>query len=86
VIERAVVLGASTRIALSDLPRHLTDPAHLTLSGEGITIPLGMSLKEIEDLMIKKALEASSGDKAQAARLLGVNERTIYRRIKTKEE
>ena len=86
VIERAVVLGASTRIASSDLPRHLTDPAPLAPSVEGITIPLGMSLKEIEDLMIKKALEASSGDKAEAARLLGVNERTIYRRIKMKEE
>ncbi|NDF14705.1 hypothetical protein EB061_05220 [bacterium] len=52
-----------------------------------LTIPLGMSLKEVEDLMIRKALEASDGDRARAARMLGVNERTIYRRIsKSKEE
>ena len=52
-----------------------------------ITIPLGMSLKEIEDLMIQKTLKATQGDRAEAARLLGVNERTIYRRIhKAKEE
>jgi transcriptional regulator with PAS, ATPase and Fis domain len=46
-----------------------------------------MSLKDIEDLMIQKALAVTQGDRSQAAKLLGVNERTIYRRIsKTKED
>ena len=88
VVERAVVLSQGPMICLSDLPAHLREaPPVLLQDSEQVTIPLGMSLKEIEDLMIKKALEVSDGDKARAARMLGVNERTIYRRIsKTKEE
>ncbi len=87
VLERAVVLNHTGVITLADLPPHLLSEKPPQYRSDAITIPLGMSLKEIEDLMIKKALEATEGDRAEAARLLGVNERTIYRRInKTKED
>ncbi len=87
VLERAVVLNRSGTIGVADLPPHLRCAVTAPESGETITIPIGMSLREVEDLMIKKALQASQGDRAGAARLLGVNERTIYRRIsKTKED
>jgi len=87
VMERAVVLNQTGIISRADLPAHLIAEAVVADPAGRITIPLGMSLKEIEDLMIKKALEATEGDRAEAARLLGVNERTIYRRIsKSKEE
>jgi DNA-binding NtrC family response regulator len=87
VLERAIVLDQDGIIQKTDLPLHLQEAVAEKPMGEHITIPLGMSLKEIEDLMIQKALDASKGDRAQAAKLLGVNERTIYRRIsKTKEE
>jgi DNA-binding NtrC family response regulator len=87
VLERAVVLNQSGVIGRNDLPPHLTEGKHKERTDEQMEIPLGMSLKEIEDLMIKRALVATKGDRAQAAKLLGVNERTIYRRIsKSKEE
>jgi DNA-binding NtrC family response regulator len=85
VLERAIVLDQDGVIQTSDLPLHLQQKTVDGLSASSkvdqITIPLGMSLKEIEDLMIQKALAATKGDRAQAAKLLGVNERTIYRRI-----
>ena len=90
VLERSVVLNQTGLIQRADLPPHLSvqqtsdEPKS---DDDQITIPLGMSLKDIEDLMIKRALNATKGDRAQAARLLGVNERTIYRKIsKSKEE
>lgn len=90
VLERAIVLDQDGVIQKSDLPMHLQGEGESKAStgvGDQITIPLGMSLKEIEDLMIQKTLDATKGDRAQAAKLLGVNERTIYRRIsKSKEE
>jgi DNA-binding NtrC family response regulator len=88
VIERAVVLSQGSTIEFQDLPGHLRESEVVTpVDRDQLTIPLGMSLKEVEDLMIRKALEASDGDRARAARMLGVNERTIYRRIsKSKEE
>ena len=87
VLERAVVLNQTGLISISDLPPHLTQGKLAEKSADQIAIPLGMSLKEIEDLVIKRALASTKGDRAQAAKLLGVNERTIYRRIsKSKEE
>ena len=91
VLERAVVLNEDGRITLQQLPFHLRELRESPLPSapleNGITISLGMSLKDIEDLMIQKALSATHGDRAQAAKLLGVNERTIYRRIhKNKED
>jgi two-component system response regulator AtoC len=86
-LERAVVLNQGGLIACNDLPPHLVSRASPGQDSSGkIVIPLGMSLKEMEDLMFRRALEASGGDRAEAARLLGVAERTIYRWItKTKE-
>ncbi len=87
VLERAVVLNQSGLISIADLPPHLTGGKSREESTDQIAIPLGMSLKDIEDLVIRRALTATKGDRAQAAKLLGVNERTIYRRIsKSKEE
>lgn len=92
VLERAVVLNTSGLIQKSDLPVHVQmlgasggAAANDAKNGEQVTISLGMSLKEIEDLMIQKALEATGGDRSEAAKLLGVNERTIYRRISKKD-
>lgn len=46
-----------------------------------ISVPLGTPLREVEDLLIRKTLEATSGDKNMTARLLGINSRTIYRKL-----
>ena len=91
VLERAVVLNSSKYIQAIDLPFHLLSrsetPTLNDTADSKITIPLGTSLKEIEDILIQKTLNLTKGDRAQAAKLLGVNERTIYRRInRSKEE
>lgn len=84
VVERSVVLTDGPEIGVSDLPLSIQvmSEASSPTPSESITIPLGMSLKEVEDLMIEKALHATDGDRAEAAKLLGLNERTIYRRIR----
>jgi DNA-binding NtrC family response regulator len=83
VIERAVVLNSSGKIECSDLPIHI---APVSKGDSALTIPLGTSLKEIEDLLIQKTLDLTKGDKAQTAKMLGVNERTIYRWINRSKE
>ena len=87
VLERAVVLNSSQHIQAVDLPFHLTSKTEVGVESDSkITIPLGTSLKEIEDILIQKTLSLTKGDRAQAAKLLGVNERTIYRRINRSKE
>ncbi len=93
VIERAVIFAAGALILARDLPPHLAmvtgakAPAP-TASDEAasrvpssISVPIGTPLKEVEELLILKTLEATSGDKNMTARLLGINERTIYRKM-----
>lgn len=93
VIERAVVLTAGAEIVPSDLPAHLlTDvsssgessfqqESFVFSSSSNLSIPLGTPLRDVEELLIRKTLEATSGDKNMTARLLGINSRTIYRKL-----
>jgi DNA-binding protein Fis len=39
-----------------------------------------LSLREIEDLYIDEILEATGGNKVQAAKVLGIDRKTLYRR------
>ncbi len=99
VIERAVVFGSGGAIRISDLPPHLVALAKpngpgdrpdkketLSEAGSTISVRVGTSLKDVEDLMIRKTLEATSGDKNMTAKLLGINSRTIYRKLDKRSE
>ena len=44
-----------------------------------------VNLKELEKWAIKHALDMTRGNREQAARLLGIAERTLYRKIKEYE-
>lgn len=48
---------------------------------EGFSLD-GKTLEEVERYMIHRALELADGSKRQAARSLGISERTLYRKIK----
>jgi len=93
VIERAVVLMRSDEITPEEMPPHLISGAVLqrkegvlTSSNSTISVPLGTSLKDVEELLIRKTLEATSGDKNMTAKLLGINSRTIYRKLDKKSD
>ncbi len=84
VIERAVILASSAELALEDLPEHvrsLNERGLKSAPSDTISVRVGSTLKDVEDLLIRKTLEATDGDKTSAAKILGINSRTIYRRI-----
>jgi two-component system response regulator HydG len=41
-----------------------------------------MSLADAERIVIARTLEMTGGNRQQAARMLGIGERTLYRKIK----
>jgi two-component system response regulator HydG len=88
VIERAVVFCDGPVIELSHLPPHLitTGGSGARAAGSAISVPLGTPLREVEDLLIRKTLEATDGDKTMTAKLLGINSRTIYRKLDSKDQ
>jgi two-component system response regulator HydG len=81
-IERAVVLCRGDVIGIEDLPETVANAAERSkLNADGIVIPYGMPLHEIELRVIQETLERCGGDKKTAARLLGIASRTIYRKV-----
>ncbi|MBY0371550.1 sigma-54 dependent transcriptional regulator [bacterium] len=81
LMERVVVLGRSGMVEAADLPTEFGGSADLRT----VTIPLGLSLRQVEKLLMEEVLRASHGDKKQAAKLLGVHPRTIHRFLESTE-
>ncbi len=76
MIERAFALGVAETIQISDLPPEIRG------SGEFSKTKMPTySLKDNEIFLIKKALRKTGGKKAEAAKLLGINISTLYRKI-----
>ncbi len=83
VIERAVIMGRGTEIDDRVLPESIKS----STPGPGLlTIPIGSTLDEIEERVIKNMLEHTGGDKERAAKLLGISPRTIYRFLELKRK
>ena len=77
VIERALVLGAGTVITLEDLPNGLREqPVANDASPAG-----GQRLADVEREHIDRTLRAVAGNKAAAARVLGLDRKTLYRKL-----
>jgi len=83
IIEHAFVLCRGGLIEVAHLPGHLRggpDEARLGL-------PSGLTLAAMENLLIRDALARHDGNHAAAARELGINASTLFRKIKaTKQE
>ena len=78
-IERAVVLSKEGQIRPQDLPPSVSPQSSADVY---LKLPLGTTLREAEDILIRQALEICHGDKHRAAKLLGINPRTITRHLK----
>ncbi|MCS6915538.1 MAG: sigma-54 dependent transcriptional regulator [Myxococcales bacterium] len=86
VLERAVILAGGTGEA-TILRRHL--PAALTgaptAPSPGSLLVPGFSIDGLERALIREALARASGNKSEAARLLGITRRRLYSRLKSME-
>ncbi len=80
VIERAVTLAQGDIVTAEDLP-----PALQNVRGERQLIEDGIArllpLEEVERGYIKRMLEKTGGNKFQAAQILGIDRKTLYRKL-----
>ena len=81
VIERAVALTRLDQVSLEDLPDEIRDhrPDKMVLTVDDPARLMPMS--EIEREYIEKVLRATGGNKTLAAKLLGFDRTTLYRKI-----
>ena len=75
VIERAKILADGDVIDIEDLPSEIRRPAQEGIVQQGA----GDRLDEIERSHVIEVLERENGNKARAARALGINRRSLYR-------
>ena len=89
VIERTLALCDADLINPSDLPAALSlDAEEAAAEGNepGLIHALtdaarnGLTLRQLEDLYIEQMLAVTGGKKGEAARLLGIDRKTLYRR------
>jgi DNA-binding NtrC family response regulator len=79
-IERAVLLGKATLIGMEDLPVAMSKKAELEiLMVQGLAQQF--TLADLEREYIGKVLESTQGNKTEAAKLLGVDRTTLYRKL-----
>jgi two-component system response regulator HydG len=82
-IESMVVIDADGVLDIDDLPEDIQAiaPAGGEASGGSLNL-VGRSLEEIERFYIAETLKLTNGNREEAAKLLGIGERTLYRKIK----
>ena len=79
VIERAVAMADHDVILPEDLD--FAETGTTTNPGLGTALDDGLSLEEVERAYVQRVLEAQGGNKAAAARILGITRRTLYRKL-----
>jgi DNA-binding NtrC family response regulator len=78
VIERAYALRTGNIIKPSDLPPEIQNFGDALKNDD---TNYNYNLRDNEILLLKKALQKASGNKAEAAQLLGINLSTVYRKL-----
>jgi two-component system response regulator AtoC len=85
MIERAVITAGAGVEVLS--PTHFFGEGSVTISSETqvnqafLSLPFKEAVAELERELIRRALESSGGNRAEAARRLGINRRLLYSKL-----
>ncbi len=75
-IESAVVMAKNHIIDVGDLPSSVAPREE-----QSFTLPLGLTLKEMEDQYIQMTLQQVNYNKTQAAKILGISRKTLQRKL-----
>jgi len=85
VIESMIVVDYDGLLDLDDLPDELADPAATSGTeppAASLAALVGKPLEELEKLFIAETLKVTGGNREEAARMLGIGQRTLYRKLK----
>lgn len=82
VIERAVALTEFEKLIVDDLPERIRDYRQSTFRIDTTNPAELQTLEAVERHYIHSVLESVKGNRTEAARILGVDRKTLYRRLK----
>ncbi len=87
VVERMLILDRDGLLDMDDLPVEIAPDSdgqhdgHPPKENTGADFLIGKSLEEVERYYIQCALDLTAGRREEAAAMLGIGERTLYRKI-----
>jgi len=81
-LETMVVLSEKPVLDLADIPPEIHRGAASSGTDAADAVQAGMTLQEAERILIERTLRTTGGNRQQAARTLGIGERTLYRKIR----
>jgi two-component system response regulator AtoC len=84
-VERLVVLSEKRRLAAADLEHELgrlRGPNASEPSPSSAPRPLEKQRRHAEQRAVEDALAQSRGNRSQAARILGISRRTLYKKLR----
>lgn len=82
IIECGVLLSQNDLIVLSSLPDKIRIQKNSLGIENDVNSLVGLSLREIEKLVIEKTLEANKGNRKSTAGMLGISERGLRNKLK----
>ena len=80
-MERAVALTRFERINVEDLPERIRSYESTRIQAVDVDTDQILTLEELEKRYIGRVLKAVGGNKTRASRLLGLDRRTLYRKL-----
>jgi two-component system, NtrC family, response regulator AtoC len=80
-VERAIIVAAGRTITEQDLPENVRAQFAETASAGRVEIAVPALMEDVERQVIEQTLLFTDGDKAKAARLLGIGRKTLYRKL-----
>jgi DNA-binding NtrC family response regulator len=81
VVERAVALAETASVRLEDLPAAVRERRDAEQDTLARALARDMSLDELEREYIQRVLAAEGGNKTRAAQRLGLDRKTLYRKL-----
>lgn len=78
-IESMIVFNQGGILDVEDIPEHICKTSRAALPGP--VFPVGITLEEMEKELMKNTLAYAGGNRGETAKILGIGERTLYRKL-----
>ncbi|MBK8396450.1 MAG: sigma-54-dependent Fis family transcriptional regulator [Leptospiraceae bacterium] len=81
MLEGMIILSSEKVLDITHVPKDFLSTSALTTGGK-LNITPGVPLIEYEKEIIRENLKSTSGNREKCAKILGISERTLYRKIR----